>query len=227
MIAPPLSHKHLLMVEDDEPTRRAVLRLMSADGWSAVAAGSIAEGRHWLARRQFACALLDLGLPDGDGIELLRHARATCPTMPVLVLTSARAWSAIEAALRGGARGYLLKEDLVSRLGPALHELTQGGAPLSGQVARQVLDQSFAAQPPQEAKPSPPPNGDPPQPPLTQREREVLGHLEAGLSYSEIAQTGGVSLNTVRSHIRSLYDKLGVHSRGRAVQQGKGQRAPL
>lgn len=224
MIGPALCHRHLLVVEDDAATRRAVQQLVEAAGWTVITAASVVDGRRWLARRQFAGALVDLGLPDGDGFELVVEARQRWPQMPVLVLTSARAWASIEAALRGGARGYLLKEDLASRLVPALGELAEGGAPLSAQVARQLLDRTYVAEAP--SAPPPPCLGEPAEPPLTAKEREVLCGLDAGLSYAEIAATHAISVNTVRSHIRSLYDKLRVHSRGRAVRAGRARRDP-
>lgn len=216
--------KHLLVVEDDHMMRQAVVRLVGAEGWTAVEAGTVADGSAWLARRQFACALMDLGLPDGDGLELVVQAQATWPAMPVMVLTSARGWTAIEAALRHGARGYLLKEDLAHRLGPALRDVAEGGLPLSAAVARQVVEHTVYRNPiaAGAAQAAPPAAAVPGV--LSQREGEVVRMLEAGLSYTAIAAASGISINTVRTHIRTLYEKLHVHNRSSAVRVARGMR---
>lgn len=206
-----MSSRHLLLIEDEPAIHAAVQMVLAPAGWSCVAAASAAQGRKWLTQREFACILVDLGLPDGNGLDLVELAAQLCPTTPVLVLTTATAWTCVEAALRAGARGYLLKEDLATRLVPALQEMGRGVV-LSSRVAEQVVHAALGP-PPGQLPEIPSDDG---QLHLSSREREVLRWLVAGLTYQQMAEAGGVSLNTVRSHIRSLYEKLHVHSRAQA-----------
>jgi len=197
----------LLLVEDDAATRGAIQSLLEASGY---AVRSAASGRLALqAFRQKApqVVLLDLGLPDIDGAEVVRSMQAENVEVPVIVLSVVTSESRILEALRAGALGYLLKEDL-GRLLPALAEALDGGAPMSPSVARLVLGQLHRR--PSQPAPSL----------LTSREREVLERLASGLSYEQIALTLQVALNTVRTHVRSIYRKLDSATRLEAVLAG-------
>lgn len=205
--------KQLLIVEDEAPVARAVSLLLAGTAWSPVIAPTAEAARMWLARRQFACILMDLFLPDGAGVDLIAMAKQMWPAVPILVLTSAHATPVVEAALRAGAGGYLLKEDLAGRLLPALAEVSAGAMPLSARVAGPLIAAALQQPRPIEANSAPPSN----RTPLTEREYAVLRGLAAGLSYAAIAKAQGVSVNTVRSHVRAVYDKLGVHNRTQAL----------
>jgi DNA-binding NarL/FixJ family response regulator len=153
-------------------------------------------------------AVVDLGLPDGDGIDVVATLSAAYPEMPVLVLTIATVESRIFAALRAGARGYLFKEDL-GRLHTAVGGILRGELPMSAGVARLVLQHVCG-------QPTTVPGGEPCGT-LTAREIEVVDGLRGGLSYGEVGDRLGVSTNTIRTYIRSVYDKLQVSSKTEAV----------
>ena len=154
---------------------------------------------------------MDLGLPDRDGADLIRAARAAAFLRPILVLTSATGDKQILDALRAGADGYLFKDDLDVRLAGALRELATGGTPLSpgaaAAVVRKLREGSGAT-------------AGPVIPRLTPKEASVLGLLAGGGGYAEIARELKIEVNTVRTHIRSLYEKLGVENRAEAVNLG-------
>lgn len=218
--------KDALVVEDDPAIVQAVGLILRTAGWSIQHAPRVGDAVHWLTRRRFAVAVVDLGLPDGSGQEVIRESQARWPGMPVLVLTIATAWPQVEAALRAGAVGYLLKEDLGRRLVPALEDLLRGGSVLSAAVARDMV-RSVVGEPNSASGRGPltgrvsvalaPADG----PGLSRREQEVLAMLAFGHTYDDIGGSLGISTNTVRTHIRSLYEKLGVNNRTLAVREGQ------
>jgi DNA-binding NarL/FixJ family response regulator len=201
-----------LLVEDDRRIAEVIRAILNGAGLAdldVVHTAALAEAR--LRSATHGLVLVDLGLPDRDGVELIRSIRAAGFAGSILVLTSATGPERILAAVRAGADGYMFKEDLDTRLGPALRHLTSGGNPFSGAAARVVLDEVRRAAPPLPAGPSPSA--------LTAREREVLALLSTGASYGDIARDLAISVNTVRSYIRSLYEKCGVANRAEAVNR--------
>lgn len=153
-------------------------------------------------------AVVDLGLPDGDGIDVIAKLSTLCPGTSVLVLSIASTESRIFAALRAGACGYLFKED-IGRLRRAVAEVLAGESPMSPGVAKLVLQQLRGSPRPiagLEARGT-----------LTTRELEVVDALRGGLSYGEVGERLGISTNTIRTYIRSVYDKLQVSSKTEAV----------
>lgn len=206
-----MSGRRLLVVEDDPRMRRAVEAVLAAGPHRPVVVGTAREALATLRSRAFDLALVDLGLPDLDGVELIASVCSQWPTLPVLAFTVDAGEARILAALKAGARGYLLKEDLHRQLDVALAEALRGGLAVSPHVARVLVARAQAAPP-----------GDAPMAcdthALTGRERELLQRLALGWGYQEVAVDLAVSVNTVRSHVRSLYAKLEVTNRVEAVQ---------
>lgn len=153
---------------------------------------------------------VELALPDGNGARVIREFGARWPCVPSVALTVSRARDDVLEAFRSGAKGYLFKEDGGERIVAALDEVLQGGAPMSRSAARWLL--SAIAEPP-----STPRDPLPSACPLTARELEVLTALADGCTYEQIAATLHLSLNTVRTHVRNIYEKLSVGSRTEAV----------
>lgn len=153
--------------------------------------------------------LMDMVMPDIDGVTATRLIRQRFPTMQVIALTSFKEESLVQSALQAGAIGYLLKNVTADELAQAIRAAHAGRGTLSPEI---VQSMTHAAQPP------------PPGYNLTEREREVLALLVAGLNNSEIAEKLVVSPSTIKSHVSNILAKLGVANRAEAaataVRQG-------
>ncbi len=212
------------VVEDDPRYRRSLeVLLEGTDGFtlggSFGAAAPALEALDRLAEGtggpRWDLVLMDLDLPRMKGIEATRHVKARAPDLPVVVLTVFEEPATILEAICAGADGYLLKKMPASELLSQLRSIAAGGAPLTGRVARTMLDLLRASP----SAPTHVPGRQPDRLDLTGREREVLQCLVRGLAYKQAADSLGVSLDTVRTHIRAVYRKLQVHSVAEAVSR--------
>jgi len=177
-------------------------------------AGSVAEANERIRAELPEVVFVDLELPDGDGVELIRALRIAHPSLPLVVFTVAASDDRILAAIHAGASGYLFKSDMVRGLATAIEEALSGGAPMSKAVARLVLRQVQVAA----RKPTPFPESN--RDVLSAREVELLELFADGLTYAEASERLDVSQNTVRTHVRSIYDKLDVTTKTSAVMEG-------
>jgi DNA-binding NarL/FixJ family response regulator len=197
------------IVEDDAGVRDGLVRLLGrAKDIRCVGGYPSAEA----ALRELPAAppnivLMDINLPGMNGIECVRRLKVEAPSIQILMLTVYENAEQIFEALTAGATGYLLKQTPPAELLAALREVHRGGAPMSSQIARKVV-QSFQTGIPagQQAELSP-------------REREILERLARGDLIKHIADQLGSSFDTVRTHLRRIYEKLHVHSRAQAVAQ--------
>ncbi len=151
--------------------------------------------------------LMDINLPGMNGVECVRQLKATLPKLQILMLTVYEDSDSLFNSFKAGASGYLLKRTASSRLLEAIHEVNMGGSPMTPQLARRVV-QFFNV--PDKAADSPISR-------LTPGEREFLDQLANGYAYKEIADRMKISIDTVRSYVRTVYEKLHVHSRTEAV----------
>jgi DNA-binding NarL/FixJ family response regulator len=152
--------------------------------------------------------LLDIHLPGMSGVEGVRVLRDRFPDTRVLMLTVYEEEEKVFESIRNGACGYLLKKTPPAQIVEAVRQAHAGGSPLSPEVARQVVEY-FQKTPARARRESS----------LTSRERSLLKLLAEGHSYQACADRLGVSINTIRDHVRSVYDKLHVHSKSQAVGQ--------
>lgn len=152
-----------------------------------------------------ALALVDLGLPDGSGIEVIKHIRQTHPTTICIVTSIFADDKHIFPALKAGAAGYLLKDQPIDQIVQALQGIAAGKPPLSPAIARRMM--TFFQQQP--AVPS--------YPALTQRENDVLQMLGKGFTQAECARLLGISPNTVTGYVKEIYRKLNISSRAEAA----------
>jgi len=157
--------------------------------------------------------LVDLKLPGMSGAELIRQLSLLAPRPALLALTIYSDIDLIFGAIRAGADGCLLKRTPSAEIMEAIREVHAGGSPMTPQIARMVLAALRAP-----AEPS--------SEPLTAREKEVLGLIERGMRYREIATALGVNYDTVRTHVQNSYRKLHVHSRFEAAQKLKPHLPP-
>lgn len=211
-----MSVRKIVLVEDDRRLG-SVVQLLAKGTFDVLLAPSGREAQKLLTHDTHdapEAVLVDLGLPDLDGVDLIRWIRERHPRVPVLVLTVASAEARIFAALRAGACGYLFKEDLGQRLLPAIEEALAGGAPMSRDVALKLVEHVRRGE---ESAAHEPPTSRGPLPVLTPKERAVLERFSQGESYDDVAQSLDISVNTVRTHARALYEKLDVTSKTEAV----------
>lgn len=154
--------------------------------------------------------LVDLGLPDGNGVEVIKHAIARNPQCDALVVTMFGDDGHIIDSIAAGATGYLLKDAVPGRIAAAIHEVRAGGSPISPGIARRILQRFRPA-----VAPSPTPEASP----LSQRETEILRLVAKGLSFDHVGEVLDISPHTVVTHVKRIYRKLAVHSRGEAVYE--------
>ncbi|MDH3687115.1 MAG: response regulator transcription factor [Myxococcales bacterium] len=205
----------ILVVEDDPPTRRHLVRAIEAHPELDLvrAAGSVAEGRSALAEEQPDVLLTDIGLPDGTGIDLIRAIREVAPKAISMAVTALGDEKTVISAIEAGASGYLLKDGSHDEIGGAVLELVAGGSPISPSIARHVLQRLHR----EDADAREESENDAPT--LTSREHEVLTLIAKGFSFPEIAELLEISAHTVTTHVRHIYEKLEVNSRGSAVYE--------
>ena len=217
----------VLIVEDEpEFLRRfsdAVLRDPALQLVAAVSTGM--DGKAMLDLHAPNVLLVDLGLPDIGGVEVIRHAAAHQPDCDVLVVTMFGDDAHVVESIEAGATGYLLKDASPERVATSIHEIRAGGAPISPGIARRILTR-FRLTVRLEPVPAPPLQQAPPEPlpdarasPLTPRETELLRLTAKGLTFDSIGELLEISPHTVVSHVKKIYRKLAVHSRSEAVYE--------
>ena len=201
------------IVEDNHGTRQSLVDLLSGDtGLQCL--GAYPSGESALVgipRDKPDVALVDINLPGISGIECVAKLKSKLPDLRVLMLTTYEEDDLIFNSLRAGASGYLLKDASPSELIHAIEQIHAGGAPMSMQIARKVVEHFHRiSQPSSDVER------------LTRREQELLALLAKGYYYKEIAEQLGITLNTVRTHVHSIYEKLHVQTRTEATARFLG-----
>ena len=188
--------------------------LVASFGSATVALDEVEKRLRWGQAIDWDIVLTDLELPHTNGIEATRRLKQLLPDLSVVLLTVFEDPTAILEAITAGADGYLLKKSSANEILSQLRMISEGGSPLTAGVARTVLNLLRSQQP---FVPSLEKNISPTRLNLTEREQEVLQCLVRGLGYKQIADHLGISMDTVRTHIRAVYKKLQVHSIAEAV----------
>ena len=212
------------LVEDDLSMRERISRVIRADPSLALAhgAGTAREILAWLADNPVDVLLVDLGLPDRSGLEVIRDCRRTQPACAVMVISIFGDEANMVQAFEAGASGYLLKDGTEADLATHIRNLRAGGSPMSPVIARQLLRRWQANQPQAPAPvPTAAPGASPAPERLSPREFEVLDLVSRGFPYLEVAARMGVSVTTVQTHIRNIYGKLDVHNKSEAVFEAR------
>jgi len=196
------------IVDDDEGIRAGLAALIRrAPNFKL--AGDYANAETALkeiSRHPPDVVLMDINLPGMKGVECVRQLKAAMPSVQFLMLTVYEDSDSLFNSLKAGASGYLLKRTASSRLLEAIRDVHSGGSPMTPQLARRVV-QFFSV----------PAASTSPLAGLTPGEREFLDQLANGYAYKEIADRMKISIDTVRSYVRTVYEKLHVHSRTEAV----------
>ena len=208
----------VLLVEDDAPTRGRLYDALSGSAeFEVTAAATLTEARQFLATTTPRILLTDLQLPDGHGVELIREIRATSPSTDIMVISILGDEESVISAIVAGATGYLLKDAFPPDVAATVRELANGHSPISASIARFIVRRTQVKT---DAERRPVLNTAK----LTSREIDILWGIAKGFSYADIADSLGLSRHTVPGHIKSIYRKLEVNTRGEAVfeavQQG-------
>jgi DNA-binding NarL/FixJ family response regulator len=195
------------IVEDDRQLRTDFTSLIDGAG-DLTCVGAYPSAEEALARLPATApdaVLMDINLPGMNGIECTRQLKKALPDVHVVMLTTFDDTERVFASLKAGATGYVLKRARPEEIVRAVRDVSEGGAPMSGAIAREVVQYFRQNQPAPEVST------------LTDRERAVLTALSEGQQYKEIADTLAISINTVRQYIKNIYDKLHVNTRAEAV----------
>lgn len=204
-----------IAIIEDDPSLREILAeiLQGSPDWELTGTFSDAESALLaLPENPPMVVLMDIQLPGISGIECVARLKEPCPGIQIMMVTVYDNNDRIFEALAAGANGYLLKRDVPDKLIQSLEELLNGGSPMSGAIARKVV-QHFRKSPPSQNR-----DHD-----LTSRETEILNHLVNGSLYKEIAEDVGIGYETVRTHLRNIYAKLHVRTRTEAVVKYLGR----
>lgn len=212
----PPSLLKVALVEDDVAFQNSFAAAVGhADDMALTGmAYSVAQAMHLLEGPPLDILVVDLGLPDGSGIEVIRAARIAWPECGIMVSTTFADEKHVVASIEAGAAGYLLKDSSPERMTDEIRALHGGGSPISPRIARQIL---LRFRPPQPEQPELPPLASP----LSPREREALELTTKGFSYDEIAELMQVSRNTVMTFMRRIYQKLEVRSKAEAIYEAR------
>jgi DNA-binding NarL/FixJ family response regulator len=198
----------LAIVEDNKTIRESLVEFVQADAelTCVCTCGTAEEALKMLPRHQPEIVLMDVQLPKMSGIECTAQLKQLLPAVQIIMVTVYEDTDRIFKALRAGACGYLLKRCTPEELIAAIHEVRQGGAPMSREIARKAI---FSFQEPLTTAAE--------VEDLSPREREILELLTEGFPNKEIASRMGVTDGTVRWHLRHVYHKLHVRSRTEAA----------
>ncbi len=206
----PESMIKVALVEDDARLRETLKRFLAGQpGLQCVGAYANAESAlAEIPRDRPDVVLMDINLPGMDGIECVMRLRQTLPPVKIIMLTVFEEGEQVFKALAAGAFGYLVKSARPAKIIEAIREVSTGGSPMSGNIARKVV-QSFQSRPAAASETDT----------LSAREMEVLHSLSKGHTYKQIAADLNISLGTVRTYIQRIYEKLHVHSHAEAVMK--------
>ncbi|RZL11577.1 MAG: response regulator transcription factor [Rubrivivax sp.] len=232
----------VVLVEDNQQNRLFLEDCVRAHRQLTLAASfaTLAPAQAWFREHDADLLLIDLGLPDGSGLTLMRQVNQRWPACDMLVVSMFGDEENVVASIEAGAVGYVHKDDDAADIAETLLAVKQGASPISPMIARHLLRRmqpaaataapmvrgvpgagsALAASQAAAALASPGGEGDIDDAQivsLTRREQEVLEHIARGFSYAEIARLQGITVHTVQTYIKKLYGKLAVHSRSEAV----------
>jgi DNA-binding NarL/FixJ family response regulator len=210
-----VSNYSVLLVEDDSYTRDLLETIVNAHEQLNVmaAVGTQSEGLNALEKQQPDVLLVDLGLPDGDGTDLIHDVFRRGYDTDVMVITVFGDEKHVIRAIEAGATGYILKDGSNSYIAQSIIQLKEGGSPISAPIARYLLNRFHGSEHVHKAEVKEGVE----LPHLTKREKEVLSQLSRGFNFNEISKNLNISPHTVTSHVKHIYRKLAVRSRSEAV----------
>jgi DNA-binding NarL/FixJ family response regulator len=213
----------VVLVEDDPDTRQRFVEMISsqADMLLVCASPNAQQALDYIQFNEVDVLLTDLGLPDRSGVEVIRACAARWPHCDIMVITVFGDESHVLTSIEAGATGYVLKDVVAVELAEHVRDLRAGGSPISPMIARQLLKRYQQPSAEIEAASVVGLAAGAKDDVLSSREAEVLGYIAKGFSFGEIASFLNISVHTVMTHVKRIYKKLAVHSRGEAVFEAR------
>jgi DNA-binding NarL/FixJ family response regulator len=210
-----MASMNITLIEDDSRTRQRIALLLARclPYANLTTFDNLASSLAFAKYHQQDYWLIDLGLPDGSGIDLIRAVRAQSAQAHILVISVFGDVDSVLTSIQAGANGYLLKDVIDKDLVDALAAIEQGGTPLSPMIASRLLEGMHVVAPKRATLTS--------NLSLTEKQIELLNLLSRGYMYAEAARLMGVSISTVQTHVRRIYERLAVGSRAEAVFEAK------
>ncbi|MET3108973.1 DNA-binding NarL/FixJ family response regulator [Oxalobacteraceae bacterium GrIS 2.11] len=210
----------VMLVEDDIDFQKFLISAIEAvpDMQLMAVASTRAQGLQMLETTRFDVLLVDLGLPDGSGIDIITAAHTKYPQSNIMVSTTFGDELHVMQSLEAGASGYLLKDSESRRIVFEIRSLHRGGSPISPLIARQILTRFHRDKTPLKPSSAPQQNAV-----LSAREKEVLEYITRGFTAEEIATLIAVSRHTVLTYVRRIYTKLEVNSKAEAIYEARTQ----
>ena len=216
----------VVLVEDNQLTRQFLEHSIESHPSLRLRAafGTLAPASAWFEHQGADLLLVDLGLPDGSGLSLLRQVHQRWPACDMLVVSMFGDEANVVASIEAGAVGYVHKDDDAADIAATLLAVKQGASPISPMIARHLLKRLRPVDEPERAAQpvlagATAPAEAPSAVSLSRREQEVLEFIARGYAYAEIAREQGITVHSVQTYIKKLYAKLAVHSRSEAVYQ--------
>jgi DNA-binding NarL/FixJ family response regulator len=211
----------IIIVEDEPEFRRRFAQIIDSEPTMRLAgvAANKREAQALIDREDFDVMLIDLGLPDGTGIDLIRSVSQRKADVDIMVVTVFGDEQHVVSSIEAGATGYILKDSTPADVISCIRLLRAGGSPVSPVVARSVLRAIRTRMGGGSTSSTPTRSAAAENNPLSARETEILQLLAKGMSFNEIGEILGISPHTVTAHIKKIYRKLAVHSRGEAVYE--------
>ncbi len=209
----------IVLLEDDERMRQffeASVRMHPALELQA-SFGRLREAQAWLEQHPADLLLTDLALPDGHGLELIYRLKKLQPSCEALVISVLGDEDTVLACVEAGAVGYIHKDTQPDDMGRIILDVKRGASPISPMLARKLLERLRQIETSETTKTTDEAARAALPVQLTSRETDALKLIARGYSYAEIAEMHGISRHTVQMHVKNLYGKLAVHSRGQAV----------
>lgn len=204
---------NVVLIEDEKEVRQGLSYILdNTEGFKCLGSYRTFEDAFASMTKAPDVLLSDIGLPGMSGVEGVRRFKEKFPTASIVMLTVYRDDDKIFESILSGATGYILKKASPSAILEAIRDVSGGGAPMSPEIAMKVLE-AFRSLSPKKGEDTG----------LTRREEEILQELVTGNAYKTIADHLNISLHTVRFHIRSIYEKLQVHSKSEAVSKALRQ----
>ncbi len=220
-----MSATQIMIVEDDLITAQALKSRIENNPQFEICSmqPTFADAMKVLSEKLPQVLLVDLHLPDGDGIDIIKSVAEKDPNLPIMVISLFGDEQHVIQAIQAGAQGYMLKESNTEQINQSINELLKGGSPISPSIARHLIKRFHAPNKASATENTLAQENTPQKEILSERELEVLQLASKGFTYTETAKLLNLSVNTISSYTKRIYGKLAVNSKIEAIFEATKQ----